>query len=235
VVGWTTAITFLLEIVIIMGQVIRGTSSHFNVATPLDTALWSTMGTAIVVQTLASIGLAVALWRARFADHAMGWALRLGLIITIAGAATGGLMTGPTAAQLDGMRAGQRPVTIGAHTVGGRDGGPGLAGTGWSTEHGDLRVPHFLGLHAFQAPPRVAGAASDSNHPGRSRELRTAVRDDGGSGAPRAVNRPSRWRDADDRRRSPADVDHRSVDRRQAKRRARKVNWTCQPSNYSRS
>jgi hypothetical protein len=159
VVGWTTAITLVLEIVIIVGQVIRGTSSHFNVATPLDAALWSTMGMAIAVQTLASLVLAVALWRARVADRAMGWALRLGLTISILGAATGGLMTGPTASQLEGMRTGERPPTIGAHTVGGRDGGPGLAGTGWSTEHGDLRVPHFVGLHAFQALPLVALAA----------------------------------------------------------------------------
>jgi hypothetical protein len=156
VVGWATAITLVLEIVIIVGQVIRGTSSHFNVATLLDAALWSTMGIAIVVQTLASLVLAVALWRARVADRAMGWALRLGLTISIVGAATAGLMTSPTESQLEGMRAGQRPTTIGAHTVGARDGGPGLAGTGWSTEHGDLRVPHFVGLHAFQAVPLVA-------------------------------------------------------------------------------
>jgi hypothetical protein len=150
IVGWTTAVVMVLELAIIDAQAWRGTTSHFNVGTPLDFALFSIMGTAIVLQTVTSIAVAVALWRQPFSDRALGWALRLGMIVTIAGAFSGGLMTRPTAAQLADARVTSRMTIAGAHTVGAADGGPGLPGTGWSTEHGDLRVPHFIGLHALQ-------------------------------------------------------------------------------------
>jgi hypothetical protein len=147
---------FVLEVVIIALQAWRGTASHFNVGTPLDTALFAVMGTAIIVQTFAAAAVAVALWRQPFVDRALGWALRWGFVIAIAGAGTGGLMTRPTGAQLAAARAGHPLTVAGAHTVGAPDGGPGLPGVGWSRQHGDLRVGHFVGLHALQALPAIA-------------------------------------------------------------------------------
>jgi hypothetical protein len=156
-VGRTTAVVLLLEVAIIDLQAWRGTTSHFNVGTSLDATLFGVMGTAIFIQTISSIAVAVALWRHRFADRTMGWALRLGMTLTICGAFVGGLMTtGPTEAQLADAQVTGRIATAGAHTVGGPDGGSGLPITGWSTQHGDLRVPHFVGLHAVQALPLTA-------------------------------------------------------------------------------
>ena len=156
IVGWITALTLILEVGLIGMQAYRGTTSHFNVGTVVDGIVFSVMGAAIVVQTLSSIAVAVALWRRQLADRALGWALRLGLTLTIVGAMTGGLMTRPTGEQLSAARAGARMTIAGAHTVGAADGGPGLPGTNWSTKHGDLRVPHFIGLHAVQAIPIIA-------------------------------------------------------------------------------
>ena len=155
VASWTTAITLVLEIVIIDLQAWRGVASHFNVGTPLDGALFTLMGLAIVTQTLASVAVAIALWRQTFADRALGWALRLAMTITIVGAFFGGIMTRPTEQQMSEMKGGRVSV-VGAHTVGAPDGGPGLPATGWSREHGDVRVPHFMGLHALQALPLLA-------------------------------------------------------------------------------
>lgn len=156
VAGWTTAIVLIVEMAIIAAQAARGTTSHFNFSTPLDEGLFAIMGAAIALQTLTSMGAAIALWRARFDDAAMGWALRFGLTIAILGASTGGLMVQPTEAQLAALGASTPVAVVGAHTVGAVDGGPGLPGTGWSLEHGDIRVAHFAGLHAFQALPFVA-------------------------------------------------------------------------------
>lgn len=154
--GTLTAAVFVVEVALIAFQAARGTTSHFNTRSLLDGAIFSVMGIAILAQTVAAVAVAAALWRQTFRDRAMGWALRFGMTIAIAGASVGGMMTQPTSAQLAEARVTRQMPRSGAHTVGAPDGGPGLPGTGWSLTHGDLRVPHFVGLHAMQALPLVA-------------------------------------------------------------------------------
>jgi hypothetical protein len=153
IVGRMTAVAMVVEVALIAMQAGRGTISHFNATTPFDTIVYNVMGTVIVSQTISSIWVAVAVWRQRFADRALGWALRLGLVLTILGASTGGFMVSPRPLQSLDVDGPGRVTIAGAHTIGGADGGPGLPVTGWSTRHGDIRVPHFVGLHAWQVLP----------------------------------------------------------------------------------
>jgi hypothetical protein len=150
-----TTISFVVELVIVVLQVVRGTTSHFNVGTPFDGMLWNTMGMFVIVIWLMNLLAAVLLLIQRLPDPAFAWALRLGLLLTLVGAASGVLMTRPTPTQLTALKADQPVAAIGAHSVGVADGGPGLPVTGWSTTGGDLRVAHFVGLHALQAMPLV--------------------------------------------------------------------------------
>lgn len=136
-----------IEQVIIVGQVIRGLRSHFNTATPLDAALWITMGITIIVLFVATLVIAIQLSLTRIGDRAISWSIRLGLVITLAGLGLGQLMVRRDSGVAD---------IVGAHTVGAPDGTPGMPLTGWSTTDGDLRVPHFVGMHALQALPLFA-------------------------------------------------------------------------------
>jgi hypothetical protein len=145
-----TAVALLVEMVIIVGQVIRGTTSHFNYSTPLDSALWMTMaGFITLVWTMALI-LGVLLLLQRMPDPVWAWALRLSVLLALVGMGVAFLMTSPTVAQLAAAQAGKGMPIIGAHSVGLADGGPGLPILGWSTIAGDLRIAHFFGLHGLQ-------------------------------------------------------------------------------------
>ncbi|MET8359218.1 hypothetical protein [Micromonospora sp. NPDC005171] len=133
----------------IIGQVIRGQTSHFNDSTPLNTALFAAMGAAIMVLFFAHlvIGIVVLIQRIpdRVAATAVGWGLGLSLLGMLAAVP----MALPT--QDPGIEG-----IGGAHSVGVPDGGPGLPVVGWSTTGGDLRIGHFVGLHALQALPILA-------------------------------------------------------------------------------
>ncbi len=149
-----TGIVLLAEILLIIMQVMRGQASHFNAATGFDAAVFSIMGIAITVLASMNLLLAVLLMFQRLDSPVFGWALRLGVLASFLGISTAYLMTaGPTPEQLAALQAGANVTSIGAHSVGVTDGGPGLPFLGWSTQGGDLRVPHFIGLHGMQVIP----------------------------------------------------------------------------------
>lgn len=155
-VGALTAWVFVGEVALIVVQAARGETSHFNTSSAFNGVVFTLMGLGIFSQTVGAVAVTVALWRQHFTDRTMGWALRLGMTLTVIGASVGGMMTQPTSAQIARAQATGEMPRSGQHSIGGVDGGAGLPGTGWSTEHGDLRVPHFVGLHAMQALPVVA-------------------------------------------------------------------------------
>ena len=146
--GTISAILLLIELVIITGAAAAGITSHFNVSTPFNTVLWSIMAASIGTLWVATFVVSIILFRNSLGDRARTLAIRAGALIALAGMALAFLMTGPTAAQLDDWQG-----IAGAHTVGLADGGPGLPLLGWSTVAGDLRIPHFIGMHALQAIP----------------------------------------------------------------------------------
>ncbi|HEX9440012.1 MAG TPA: hypothetical protein VF909_10030 [Roseiflexaceae bacterium] len=154
-VSFVTLLAFAVEMIIVVTQVLRGTRSHFNVGSAFDETMFSLMGGFVVAIWIMNLIAAMLLLFQRLPDPAFAWALRLGLLLTLVGAASGVLMLQPTAAQRAAMIADQPVSIVGAHSVGVADGGPGLPITGWSTTGGDLRIGHFVGLHALQVMPIV--------------------------------------------------------------------------------
>jgi hypothetical protein len=140
IIEWGVILLMVGEIVLIVMQAARGTTSHFNVAKPFDAAVFSAMGLMILANTLLITWLTILYFRADIdLPAAVVWGMRLGLIVFLLGSIEGGYMS----TQL-------------GHTVGGADGGRGLPFINWSVTDGDLRVAHFVGLHAFQAIPLAA-------------------------------------------------------------------------------
>jgi hypothetical protein len=142
----------LLEMIIICGQALRGVKSHFNFATPIDGALFITMGIVITIVVLFVGWGGVLALRSRFngskaLQQAVGW----GLLVFVVAAFLGTQMPKPTPAQRALLESGQKSEVIGSHFVGSDEGATKLAPlTAWSVESGDLRVTHFVGMHVPQ-------------------------------------------------------------------------------------
>lgn len=137
--GWVIVVASVVEMLIITWQAGRGVRSHFNDDTVADGLLFSVMGATIVVLWLATLAIALRFLREPGRSASAGLAIRLGLGVGLLGMLVGFIMT-----------------AVGSHAVGVPDGGPGLFLIGWSTTGGDLRIAHFIGMHALQLLPLLA-------------------------------------------------------------------------------
>jgi hypothetical protein len=138
--AWGFGVAMNVENTIIATQSLRGVRSHMNIATVFDGAAFGTMGVFIALNTVL-VGILLVLYLRTGAGEGTGlpmavtWGIGLGLAMLLAGSFEGIFMI----------------VRYWGHTVGAKDGGPGLPFVNWSTQHGDLRVAHFFALHALQA------------------------------------------------------------------------------------
>ncbi|GAA3848600.1 hypothetical protein GCM10022243_13320 [Saccharothrix violaceirubra] len=149
--GTLIAVGGTLEMLIITGQVVRGRQSHFNESTPLDDALWDTMAYAILGVWVMHLIISLVLAFTRFEDRVAGLAIRLGSFLALIGLALGILM----ARNIDPDQVSATGIA-GSHTIGRPDSTTTeLAVTGWNANAGDLRVPHFVGIHALQLIPLI--------------------------------------------------------------------------------
>jgi hypothetical protein len=142
--GWVIVAGLVLEMVIIVGQAARGQMSHFNRDGGLGSVLFPIMGATITVVWFATLAIALRFLREPGRDRAMTLAIRLGLLVSLVGMAVGFALS-----------------INGGHAVGVPDGGPGLFFVGWSTTGGDLRIAHFVGLHALQVLPLLAALLAE--------------------------------------------------------------------------
>lgn len=139
--SWVVIVLLGLEVIYIAVQAGRGQRSHFNVGTPLYAALYSFMALAAVAVALGTAYIGVLFVQRDFPElpPAYVWGIRLGIGLFVVFA-------------MQGLTMGARLT----HTIGGPDGGPGLPVVNWSKKYGDLRIAHFVGMHALQVLPLLA-------------------------------------------------------------------------------
>lgn len=132
------------ELAYIVFQAAQGLESHFNTGTPFHATMYALMGLGAVILTATTLPMAWEIARrpAPGLQRSFVAAVAIGLVLTFAlGATFGGYMSSQT-----------------GHAVGQVGGSVPLFG--WNRLGGDLRIAHFLGIHAEQAIPLLAAATA---------------------------------------------------------------------------
>ncbi|WP_245574935.1 hypothetical protein [Flavobacterium tegetincola] len=139
--SWTVIILFGFELLYIIFQASKGQLSHYNSSTPTYSLLYSLMGLVAAVVTLYTAYIGLLFFTQSFPNlpSYYVWSIRLGILIFVVFSFEGGLM---------GSRMN--------HSVGAINDNSNMWLIGWSKTVGDLRVSHFIGMHALQLLPLLS-------------------------------------------------------------------------------
>lgn len=129
------------EIVYIALQAARGQLSHFNISSPLYSALYTSMALAATAISLYTAYIGFLFFKNSFPTLPAYylWSIRVAIILFVV-------------FSLEGFLMGSRL----SHTIGGKDGSTGLPLVNWSYKYGDPRIAHFIGMHALQVLPLLS-------------------------------------------------------------------------------
>lgn len=136
--NWSVIILLGFEIAYIALQASKGQLSHYNMTTPVYAGLYSMMAIAASLVTLytAYVGLLFFINTFPELPDYYVWAIRLSIIIFVI-------------FSFEGFAMGSRLN----HSVGALNDNSNWFIVGWSKTVGDLRVSHFIGMHALQVLP----------------------------------------------------------------------------------
>lgn len=149
------------EIAYIALQAARGLPSHYYTTELFYQLMYTLMGIGAVSLTATSPALAVLLWYHRPQAWSTPFWLSVmsGLLLTfVLGAGAGAVLSSGNGHWIGGLR-----TDIGSVPV-----------FGWSRTGGDLRVAHFLGIHAMQILPLI-GLATERRAVGRQGAILVAA------------------------------------------------------------
>ncbi|MFT4771958.1 MAG: hypothetical protein ACI9CP_001775 [Cryomorphaceae bacterium] len=139
--NWTIILLLGFEVLYIAFQAGKGQLSHFNISTSLYSVLYSLMGIAAALVTFYTAYVGLLFFTHSFPSLPMHyvWAIRLGIVIFVIFSFEGFLM---------GSRMN--------HSVGALNDNSNWFIVGWSKTVGDLRIAHFIGMHALQVLPLLS-------------------------------------------------------------------------------
>ena len=139
--SWSVIILLGFEIFYIALQASKGQLSHYNLSTPVYSVLFSMMALAASAVTLYTAYVGLLFFKNDFPDlpNYYLWAIRMSIIIFVI-------------FSFEGFAMGSKL----SHTVGALNDNSNWFIVGWSKTFGDLRVSHFIGMHALQVLPLVS-------------------------------------------------------------------------------